>query len=223
MIKFENWDYDEAVEQVARYISSPLVAGQRVTWFTSGGSNIMIQKDIMDVVATEAKDHVRLLTIAPVDERYGLKDHEDSNYRAMKQVGFQPGAAQWIDVLDKDADFATTTNMYKDVVEEAVQADVTIATLGLGADGHTAGILPRSSALDADDTVVGYQANFQRMTLTPKALINIDHAFLIAYGASKLGAVNELKENKQTLANMPAKIIYDMKQVTVLSDKGGNQ
>lgn len=221
-MQFVEWSHKDAVREIANRISEALSKHATVTWFTSGGSNVRLQVEIMDLLQSESGGELGGLTIMPVDERYGPSGHIDSNHQAMKEAGFDSGAADWLDVLGRNADFDTTIKMYNQSVSRALKSDFTIATLGLGTDGHTAGILPNSSAIDSRDLVCGYQANYQRMTLTPLALKRIGLAFVVVSDESKKLVVDKLQFGKDTINNMPAMVLYDIADCTIVNTKGGS-
>ena len=216
--RFVGLSYDETVEMVSSGIIAALLGKREVLWLTSGGSNVGLQVDVIQVLRRLVGDKLARLIILPADERYGLSGHSDSNYLAMKNAGFSPGAANWPDILAKNADFATTTKMYNDLVEATTKTHTVVATLGLGTDGHTAGILPHSPALDSPDFVAGYEANYMRMTLTPHALRRISAAYLVALGESKLTVVDQLKRGQDSVVDMPAMLLYDLEDCTVVYD-----
>lgn len=222
-MQFVEWSHKDTVREIANRINEALSKHVTVLWLTSGGSNVRLQTDIMDLLRSEIGDRLTDLTILPVDERFGLSGHADSNHRSMKEAGFDPGAARWLDVLEENTDFDTTIKMYNQSVSRELESNYVVATLGLGADGHTAGILPSSPAIDSKDLVCGYQANYQRMTLTPLALREISVAFVIVSDESKKPVVDKLRSAKETAENMPAMALYDLVDCTVVNTKGGDE
>ena len=169
----------------------------------------------------DASDWLGKLTILPVDERYGEYGHENSNSTQMRAAGFEPGDATWHDVLKKNLPMPETVSYYAELAENAFATTATVvATLGMGPDAHTAGILPGSPAVtDTTSTVVGYSwSDHERMTLGIPMLLKIDSAFLLAYGEAKKEALERLRKNKEPVEELPAKILYDITDVTVYND-----
>jgi 6-phosphogluconolactonase/glucosamine-6-phosphate isomerase/deaminase len=157
-----------------------------------------------------------------MDERYGKPGHADSNTEALRKAGFDPGEATWVDVLMHDAPFDQTVSFYGEVAATALaNAAVVIGQFGLGGDGHVAGILPDSPAADADEvTVAGYEwKDYTRMTLTPVALKQVTSAYVLAYGDGKKEALERLRANSETLAALPAKLLYEIPEVYVYNDQ----
>jgi 6-phosphogluconolactonase/glucosamine-6-phosphate isomerase/deaminase len=56
------------------------------------------------------------------------------------------------------------------------------------------------------------------MTLGIPMLLKIDSAFLLAYGEAKKEALERLRKNEEPVEELPAKILYDITDVTVYND-----
>lgn len=217
-MKFVSGDQKKFVQHVSARLISELSAGKRVVWLVSGGSNIPLQVEIMDELREKASGKLQNLTILPVDERYGAPGHENSNAEFMRKSGFVSGAAEWVDVLAHDVTLEETIEYYDDVVSEAMAlAHVVIGQIGLGSDGHIAGILPGSPACEEDyATIVGYEwSDYVRLTLSPRALGEINVAFVPAYGANKAVALQRLEQNSESVEELPARLLYDISEVYV--------
>lgn len=220
-MKFVTEGVEQAVQAVYSSISSKLSDGKTVLWLVSGGSAVTSQVQIMQQLQAAVPQALANLTVLPVDERYGVKSHENSNTFQMQTAGFSPGAAHWPDILDGNLPLSETVSHYNTVASDALAAaEYVLATLGMGADGHTAGVLPGSPAItDTTSTVVGYSwSDYERMTLGVPALLQIDTAYVLAYGESKKSALERLYENDEPVELLPAKILYDLPVVTVYND-----
>jgi len=212
---------DEAVQAVAARLIEELGADKRVLWLVCGGSNIAAEAAAMRQVATQAETYLRNLTILPTDERYGAPGHADSNYRQLRDAGFEPGPATWTDVLARDLSLDETVAYYADLAAAAfASADVIIAQFGIGPDGHIAGILPDSPAALADEaTVAGYEwRDFTRLTLTYAALCHVHIAYALAYGDTKREALERLQRHTEPFAQLPSELLYDIAEAQVYTD-----
>jgi 6-phosphogluconolactonase/glucosamine-6-phosphate isomerase/deaminase len=221
MMKFSTRTSAEAVSDIATYITSNLQAGQKVLWLISGGSAIQTQAAIMTTLRNVVPEKLVNLTVLSVDERYGEYGHGNSNSAQMRAAGFEPGGATWYDVLGKNLPMHETVSYYAELAENTfAMATTVLATLGMGPDAHTAGILPGSPAItDTTSTVVGYSwSDYERMTLGVPALLQIDAAYVLAYGESKKSALERLYKNDEPVELLPAKILYDLPAVTVYND-----
>lgn len=225
-MKFINAPADVAVISIAEAIMNVLRQNKAVLWLVCGGSNITVQVAVMKLLTSKAKVYLKNLTILPMDERYGPDDHPDSNYRQMREKGFDAGQATWINVLQANDTLAVTVAAYGDLVQAAFkQADFVIGTFGIGVDGHTAGVLPLSPALaEQPHPVVGYTApGFIRMTIVPSWLKRCDVSFLLAYGPEKAVVLKRLQTCDLPLNEMPARLHYDIPSATVYNDAIGEE
>ncbi len=205
------------IADVKDRIGTALAAGQGVVWLVSGGSAVQLEVAIMNQLA--GRDLERL-TIMQIDERYGVTGHADSNWQKLLDAGFVPGNARCMPMLTSKS-FEETIESYATALAVAFQAaDLRIGLLGMGADGHTAGILPGSSAAqETTASVAGYQGpDFLRITLTEPALIQLDAAIVYAVGAEKLPALERLRENVP-ISEQPAQILKHVRQVYIYNDQ----
>lgn len=221
-MKFLRDGQGAAEQHIAKAICDGLQAGKRVVWLVSGGSNIAVQNAVMDLLQDHASRQLDNLTILPIDERYGKPDHQDSNIQQLREAGLKAEPAVLIDVLAHDLPFDQTVDFYNEATAAALaSADIVIGQLGLGADGHIAGIKPDSPATKVDNsTVAGYNwSDYQRMTLMPAALRQITIAFLVAYGADKQQKLKELQTRALPFSKLPAVLLYDLPEVYVYNDQ----
>ncbi len=210
-----------AVRSIAGRICKGLHEGKHVVWLISGGSNIAPELAVMQLIKKQAGDALSSLAIIPIDERYGKAGHADSNTQQLRVAGFDPGAATWVDVLARNLSFAETVDFYNDATRVSLEnAAVIIGQIGLGNDGHIAGILPGSPAIEAlDKVVIGYEwDDYMRMTLTPSALRKVQIAYVLAYGESKAGPLKRLYENNEAFAELPAKLLYEIPEVRIYNN-----
>lgn len=221
-MKFISEGPERAAKKLAALISAKIAAKKPVIWLVCGGSNITTEVEIMNLVRTTVDGSLANLLILPMDERYGAAGHPDSNYRQLKEAGFDPGDALWIDVLERGLPLAETVEHYGSLIDAAfASADGIYGLFGLGTDAHTAGVLPGSPAVvETVATVVGYDSPpFIRLTLTPSKLVKISAAFVLAYGDSKYKALVRLQTNDESIEKLPAKLLYDIPEVYVYNDQ----
>ena len=78
--------------------------------------------------------------------------------------------------------------------EELKRADYKIGIFGVGVDGHTAGILPQSVAVNTEEIIFGYETpEYDRITITPKTIASLDQAILYAIFLSVLHVLHQTK------------------------------
>jgi 6-phosphogluconolactonase/glucosamine-6-phosphate isomerase/deaminase len=220
-MQFLREDQSKAVEAIATRIGDGLDAGKRVLWLVSGGSNIQLEVQAMELLYDRCSSKLEGLAVLPIDERYGEPGHANSNTQQLREAGFDAHGATWVDVLMHNVPFDQTVDFYNEVAATALaNASLVVGQVGLGPDGHIAGILPGSPATEVDEaTVAAYEwTDYTRLTLTPQALRRITVAFVPSYGESKKVALNRLYKNKEDLPELPAALLYELPEVYVYND-----
>jgi len=195
-----------------------LGAGKRVLWLVSGGSNIEAAVRVMDGLA-ESK--LEKLTVMLMDERYGAVGHADSNWAQLLEAGLKARRARTVPVLTEGAGIGETTNKFAASAEqEFQQAEVVIGQFGMGADGHTAGILPHSPATTAGRVWATHYdgGRYQRVTLTPFALEHVGMAYLLAYGASKQAQLQALRARELPLSEQPVQVLKNISKLYIFNE-----
>ena len=225
-MKFIREDTEAAAHAIAQSICDGLFADKRVLWLVSGGSNIAVEKKVMDMVRDHAGSKLAGLAILPIDERYGPAGHKNSNVQALRDAGFDSGVAIVVDVLMHNVPFDQTVGFYNEVASTALSnASVIVGQFGMGSDGHIAGIKPESPATELDEsTVAGYEwDDYVRMTLMPAALRQVTSGFLIAYGADKKKPLTQLQKQAVPFKKLPAMLLYELPDVHVYNDQIGSE
>ncbi|RJQ36285.1 hypothetical protein C4559_05290 [Candidatus Microgenomates bacterium] len=179
-----------------------VVNGQTVL-FLSGGST---PKPLYTTLAKEAK--LKAGAVGMIDERFGPPYHENSNEEMIKNTGF-------LDYLkQQNIAFYPYLQEGKDQEQEARDYDETVrylfshfpknaAILGIGDDGHTAGIAPNRDDFinpifkESDRNMVfgfndqnGYFG--KRLTMKFDALARIDVLIVLAFGEKKKEALKKM-------------------------------
>jgi 6-phosphogluconolactonase/glucosamine-6-phosphate isomerase/deaminase len=216
--KFSHWQ--TVADILAQSIASRLNSRQSVLWLVSGGSAIEVA-----IEAAKQLGGVDLsrLSVSLVDERFGPPGHKDSNWTQLMRQGFELEGAKLSPILN-GSDLSQTTEDFDRFIKAAANsARYKISLLGLGADGHTAGILPNSLALDSKQPVVSYTGpDYQRITLSPVGLGLMDEAVVFAQGESKAKALHDLAQNLP-IELQPAQIIKTIPRAAVYNDLVGEK
>lgn len=217
-MEWKQLDTQHAAAAIAERLTELLSAGS-VTWFVSGGSNIDLEIDALQRMV--GNPNLNRLQILPVDERFGMVGHAESNWAQLERKGFMVDGPTYIaPFTSNEHTLALAVNRYEGIIDDIFSSDTyTYAQLGMGTDGHTAGILPGSVAAYASDGFVsGYEASpYERLTLTFPALKKLDEAILISYGENKWPQLDRLQE---TLAydEQPVQVLNDIPRVTLYTD-----
>jgi 6-phosphogluconolactonase/glucosamine-6-phosphate isomerase/deaminase len=189
--------------------------GQKILWFIPGGSGLAIAVATAQRLVGQVPAN---LTVMLTDERYGPVGHADSNWQQLLAAGFTLPGAVLIPVLNA-VSLEETARAYNQVLQrELAAADYKLGLFGLGVDGHTAGILPHSPAVFSADLACAYDAgNFQRLTMTPRALAWLDEAVVYAVGTNKRSAWAELAADVN-INDQPAQALKQIPKLTIFSD-----
>jgi 6-phosphogluconolactonase/glucosamine-6-phosphate isomerase/deaminase len=197
-------------------LQTALDAGKHTLWLISGGTNVSIES----FVAANLNHKGGLLTAALVDERYGEPGHKDSNFQKLVIADFPIETLKLTPILAAGQDIDHVASAYEQKMTQLFkEADVVIGQLGLGADGHTGGVLPHSSAVESTRLVEHYQGpDFNRIALTLNALQRISTAYVFAYGDNKHTALTNLKQHLFPLEEQPCQILKHIPSVYVYND-----
>lgn len=215
------WTIDSP-ELVANYLAEEigrrLHKGQRVLWLVAGGSAVSSAARASKQLVQEGISLERL-TVTLTDERYGKPGHADSNWQQLLDAGFSlPGATLHPVLAGKDME-ATATDFEEFLEGELGKVDYRMGLLGIGADGHTSGILPGSSAVQAKGLVHAYDGgDYQRITTTSAALKQLDEAVVYAVGEAKWPVLDQL-ETDMSIDEQPAQILKHVPKLTICTDK----
>lgn len=179
--------------------------------FLSGG---LTPKVLYQELTKEQK--IKVGSVALVDERFGLSMHDNSNEKIIEETGlFKYFESQNIPVFNilNGQNIQNSTKEYEGVVAHLLKSKNKIAILGIGGDGHIAGLpagISNSKFLISNEMVLSVQ-NFpgefkNRITLTFKALSQMDKLILLAFGQEKKKAL-ELMLALGLIKEIPARFL----------------
>lgn len=211
-------DPKEGRKTLFAHLQKELTAGKKVLWLLSGGSNITSEAWILGSLIQD--NQTKSLTVMLMDERFGQVGHPDSNWLQLQQSGCDFTKVHALPVMTiPEKSLHETVEEYATNVATAMNAaDVIIGQFGLGEDGHTAGILPGSPFDESTpELVMGYEAPpFTRITLTQQALLQVDVAYIFAFGVSKRSVLFQLQDGHTTI---PAAFLTGLPEVYVYNDQ----
>lgn len=210
----------DAGDFLASAVIERLEEGKKVLLFLTGGSSIAVGIVLADILKkSEIGEKINNLTITLTDERYGPVEHFNSNLFQLKERGFDLPGANIVPILVDDDRDITTEKFNNFLKEELVKAEYKIGLFGVGVDGHTAGILPESVAVDTEKFVVGYDTPvFSRITITPKAIEKLDQAVVWMQGKDKWPVLDSL-QNEIPIQKQPAQVLKKIPLLTIFTDK----
>lgn len=216
---------EDAANFIVLSILNQLKLDKNVLFFVTGGSSIAVAVKVSELLR---KSEHKKLTVMLTDERYGPVGHKDSNWQQLMDQGFDLPQAKLIPILTGD-DFATTTEKFNEnLAYEFNVSGYTIGLFGVGKDGHTAGIIPSSIAVDSPDLACGHHTEtFSRITITPQLIKELDEAVVFMQGKEKWGVARDLEKNIPTRAGgdfkkAPVQILKKVPLLTIFTDYPAN-
>jgi len=202
--------------------------GKPILLLLSGGSALKILDHVSEDVLSSQ------LTVSTLDERFST-DPLINNFAQIKATEF------YSRVQARGGSFIDTSLTARDSLGEAAERfskalqdwrerysdGVVIATMGMGSDGHTAGILPGKYGVNfsGDAMVVAYEVPesvnpyTKRITVTYSFLrTQVKEVLLYVTGAEKKSVLQKIDSEECALENTPACILKELSTVTLVTD-----
>lgn len=209
-------------QTLERYKASPVLL------LVSGGSWLSVL-DLLPLQLCSLQ-----LTLGVLDERYDTNPANNNFALLMRTTFFATAKSCGVDVIDTRVQFdegaAELAARYTQTIH-AWQKDnpdgVIVATLGMGADGHTAGIMPGYVAALSEDSVYALAYTVPttvnpfpvRVTVTPYFLrTQVTAAVAYVAGPHKCTLLQLVRQSKIRVEAAPARLWHDMSRVTVVTD-----
>ena len=153
----------------------------------SGGST---PKNLYKKMSELPFDNVKFFQ---VDERFVPKDHDDSNYKMIKET------------LNKEIHyFDTSLNISKSLekYEKELPEQFDLILLGIGNDGHTASLFPNTEALNSKEKVAQTKNVQERLTITFPVILNSKNIIVLL--KNKKEVLEELKNPSKNIKDYPS-------------------
>ncbi|GAA3923089.1 6-phosphogluconolactonase [Litoribacillus peritrichatus] len=190
--------------QLADHLRGAIEHHGNISFVVSGGNT---PKPLYKQLSQQhlAWDHV---TICPSDERWVATDHDDSNYKMLKNTLLQ-NAADKASLLSLKSDQAfSDAAMSLTPAVQALSKPLNIVLLGMGDDGHIASLFPDanelehalSAPLSEPVSTIQSESKGARVTLTLPTLLNAEHIFLLFTGNEKWHVYKKAKESPSSLS-----------------------
>lgn len=182
-------------------------------------------KPLYESLAKEGK--LKVGAIAMLDERYSFH-HQFSNEVMIREAGLAEFAEKegigFYPILKYGVARDETAKMYDTTVRHLFNSfPKRIGVLGVGTDGHIAG-LPAGFALESENYAEEYD-NFpmgpnERITLSFKAISELDYVVVLAFGDEKLEPLKKMFEKGST-KEIPARFLEQKlsKKTVLITDQ----
>lgn len=210
-IKEKNAVIQAAKEKIEAMLKEAIAAGKDVLFLVSGGSNIELLKQVDPQLLKNSK-----ITVFPLDERYDRGDQNNS--LLMKKEGIPIVTMVPVEIESLEAFGQRYHQFLADWIEKHPHG-VIYAIIGIGPDGHTAGISPGDQEwfdetfvnISPGKHAVGYKGNLnppERVTVTPEFLRErVDEGVVVATGDGKREALIRMLSGAQNLGETPARVL----------------
>lgn len=205
-----------AADHLVLAIKDNLAADKKVLWFLSGGSGIQV---VLEAALQLQDIDLSNLSVTLTDERYGPVGHKDENWKQLLDGGFElPGATLYRPLVDEDR--VTTTDEFGAwIMQRMTTANYKIGLFGIGSDGHTAGVKPHSSAADTIAWADSYTGDdFERITITPFTISQLDEVVIQASGTDKTDTLRQLLYEVIDVPEQPAQILKTIPRCTLYTN-----
>lgn len=159
------------------------------------------------------------------DERTVPPDHKDSNYRMAYRTLLSRVPVSSVNRVRCELNPAEAANLYEEELETFFGGPprFDLVLLGVGGDGHTASLFPRTPALDARDRFVVEnpveKLGTIRITLTAPAINAASRVVFLVTGERKAQALKEILEGDADSHEYPAKLIEPAGELVWMVDR----
>jgi len=202
---------------LAASIQEQLDAGKNVLWLVSGGSATHIAAEARNQVNIE---ELKRLHVCLVDERFVPVRDKNSNWERLASDGFDQMFTESHPIIKYNLDAQALTSDYNQLITDILKDKnlYVIGLFGIGADGHTAGLLPGNPVMDSGDYVATFKGDdFERITITPKMIERIDEAVVFSMGTTKYDAIQKFIDDDDSI--IATQVLKKIKNIRLYTDK----
>lgn len=201
---------------IRQYIAASIrVRGRCALSLAGGGTPKAIYEQLADPARQGAFDW-SLVDIFFGDERCVPPDHPDSNYKMAHEalLGRAPIPPENIYRISGELPPAEAADQYEATLRAYFpqgRAHFDIVLLGMGHDGHTLSLFPKTPAIHEQQRWVVAQhivgRDMWRVTLTPPAVNSADILLFLVNGANKADALRQVLGGPYDPNSYPAQVI----------------
>jgi 6-phosphogluconolactonase len=221
--------FDEAARSIFALFSTKSAAEPLVLGLCGGRSVVGLLQALRRVSSDLPQELMRRVQFFMVDERLVPLTDEQSNFGGLKKLLFDELIDQGVIALSQLHPFVPDeTQPDYGCTQYGAELNAhggkfTCVVLGVGEDGHVAGLFPHNAVLSRSEA--GFVSFFdspkpppQRMTATRQLLVSADLAILLVLGEGKRDAWNRFQGEATLEADCPSVLVKGMKDALVVTD-----
>ena len=158
------------------------------------------------------------------DERFVPQHHVDSNIASIRTalLDHVPVAPEHVHPWPIEAEPEGSATSYAEILDrELAGAPFDLVLLGLGEDGHTAGIFPGTGTVDSHAATVASTpagTKHPRLSMSPRRLSEARTVVFLVSGDAKRTALADLLADEGDRERHPARAIAAHEQLLVITD-----
>ena len=209
--------------------------GKQVVIAICGGRSVGgLLTAMLDDAAALPQDQWQRLEFFMVDERLVPHDHPDSNFGLVRQLFFSRALAEGL-ITEKQIHPFVFDETKSDLGLGRYRAELSksggafdIVLLGVGEDGHVAGIFPHGVCFPAEGSTPPSEDFLafdnspkpppRRMTATPRLLARSAFGVGMFLGEDKRQAYDRYRTAEEKPESCPAKLLYQFPETLILTD-----
>jgi len=218
--------WDKAAELICKKLDRITMEKMSCLVLLSGGSAVNIYQRLAEYIK-RSQFVSENLAVGQVDERFRPENSDDINAVQIEKTGLievlKRKGIKFYKILQKGS-LERAADEYNRIMEELFRSyKFKMAILGIGRDGHTAGLLPGyRKEWDKNTFVTGYKNKGEfpeRITITPKAFGRLDYGLTIVAGEEKREVMEGILKKKEIDVNLlPGILINRIKKVETVMD-----
>ncbi len=205
--------------------------GKPLLLLLSGGSSL----ELLEYITDEALEGG--ISIGMLDDRYSQDTNINSYLILNDGAFFERALNKGCTFMDSSVSEHESLELYAERYESYIKEwmlmypdGIIRATVGIGPDGHTSGILPYpedphlfETLFNSEKLIVGYNVGDkspykERMTSTCTLLKKCDQTLTYMSGEHKREALQRVVAEQGSLAETPGRIVRELKNETIYTD-----
>lgn len=206
-----------ATEHIVQVLKSALSIHPTVRIALSGGST---PEPVYEALSKRTDINWSKVEVFMVDERYISATDSRSNAKLIRDTLVSKVSAEFFPI-DTSVSIESSVSKYEELLRSKENPLFHLVILGLGTDGHTASLFPKSPALSEQSTLVAHTQTkthevADRITLTFPAILNSEQIVILVRGKNKKPIVNELMRKQKPTNDFPVGKLSKHKNLLVM-------